>query len=130
MLEYLSVFRTIWPLSCYTSMEVFKIIISVLFGAAGVIQLIGIRALRQQFEEFGYSRVAMFIIGAAEIAGAGLLHHPEASPYAAMGLLMLMLGAIYSHIRVKHNATLMLPALLLAITLIVYLAMYYSQSAA
>ncbi len=46
------------------------------------------------FAEFGYPAWFSYAIGALEIAGVALLLIPRIAPYAALGLVVIMLGAL------------------------------------
>jgi uncharacterized membrane protein YphA (DoxX/SURF4 family) len=81
-----------------------------LFLASGIGKLVGLDAMKETFEHFGYSAEFRLVIGVLETAGAvGLTIRPLVF-WAALGLCGIMVGAIWSH--VLHDPLYMaLPAL-------------------
>lgn len=51
-----------------------------------------------RFEAWGYPEWFMYVIAILEAAGAVGLLIPRIAPYAAGGLMVLMLGAMYTHL--------------------------------
>lgn len=51
-----------------------------------------------QFADWGYASWFSYLIGAAELAGALGLLIPKLARWAALGLIVVMLGAAYTHI--------------------------------
>lgn len=52
----------------------------------------------EQFATWGYPAWFSYLIGAAELAGAVGLLIPKMARYAAIGLILVMLGAIFTHL--------------------------------
>ncbi len=104
-------------------MTILKYILSVLFTLAGMAKLFSAKPIKEQFEEFGLSSKLMLGIGALEILGAIGLQLKEWSIYATIGLLILMLGAVGNHLKVKHPISKVVPSflLLIALAIILYL---------
>src|SRR5215470_1101877 len=70
----------------------------VAYAAAGTSKVLGVEQMRQAFTYFNLPLWFMTFIGACEIAGAiGLLIRPL-SALAALGLAIIMVGAIYMHL--------------------------------
>ena len=73
------------------------------------------KTLREEFEVYGLPLWFMYIVGILKIAAAiGLIlgiWMPVLVPIAAGGLIVLMLGAITMHIKVRDKVTTYLPAL-------------------
>ncbi len=51
-----------------------------------------------RFASWGYSPWFLYLIAALEVAGAIGLLIPRLAPYAAVGLIVIMFGAMYTHI--------------------------------
>ncbi len=94
------------------------------FGIAGSLKLSGNPMSLEIFDRFGYSALFMYFIGACELAGAlGLVLGPiidrRLPRLAALSLLLVMLGAIVSHLLNDASPlTTMIPAVALSMLLI------------
>lgn len=77
------------------------------------------KTLREEFEVYGLPLWFMYVVGILKIAAAiGLIlgiWMPVLVPFAAGGLIVLMLGAITMHIKVRDKVTTFLPALFMFI---------------
>lgn len=51
-----------------------------------------------RFAAWGYPQWFLYVIAVLEAAGAVALFVPRLAPYAAGGLIIVMLGAVYTHI--------------------------------
>ena len=92
-----------------------KIIIAIGFLLAGSAKLLGAKPIAAQFEEFRLSPTIMKMIGLLEVAGAiGLFINPLTF-WVAIGLALLMVGAIGNHLKVKHPFAQSAPASLLLV---------------
>jgi putative oxidoreductase len=69
------------------------------YAAAGTAKLLGADMEVQTFLRFGMSLTFMRLIGACELAGAIGLLIPRFTTWAALGLMIVMGGAIVSHLR-------------------------------
>ncbi len=82
---------------------VLAVLLALAFGMAGVQKLIGAKAMRDSADHLGYSHGSYRIIGALEVLGAaGVLVGLAVWPLgvaAAVGLALLMAGAVVSHLR-------------------------------
>jgi uncharacterized membrane protein YphA (DoxX/SURF4 family) len=76
------------------------IILGVLaYAGAGGAKLVGTAQMAESFARFGLPLWLMTFIGACEVAGAvGLLIRPLSS-WAALGLAVIMVGAVVLHLR-------------------------------
>jgi len=92
-----------------------KIIVTVLFGIAGIAKLLSVKPIKDQFQEFKIPIPMMYLVGILEITGAILLHIESIKLYSTVGLIFLMLGAIVNHIKAKHTIDKSLPSILLLI---------------
>jgi len=105
-------------------MTLLKIVLTIAFALGGGAKVAGAKPLREQFEEFGLPRWSMTAVGLLEIAGAIGLWIPALSFLASLGLLLLMVGAVGSHLKVKHSVSKVAPALVLLILTAVYAVMF------
>lgn len=71
--------------------------IAFMIGSAGVMKLMGVEDLVQNFQKWGYSDIFRYAIGGFEVAGVIGLFIPSVRKLAAMGIIGLMIGAVYTH---------------------------------
>ncbi len=64
----------------------------------GGTKLIGHEMIVENFKKWNYPDAFRYLIGGLEIAGAIGLFIPSLRRWAALGLMGLMLGAIYTHL--------------------------------
>lgn len=96
------------------------------FIAPGVMKLIGNPALVEVFVRFGYPLWFMYFIGAAEVAGAlgiafGGYINKRLPQLAVLGLIILMIGAVGSHIMAGDPITAAVPAVINLVLLALYM---------
>lgn len=91
-----------------TVVFVISLVLAALFILGGVAKLIGIPAMRADADRFGLPYRGFRLIGVMECAGgAGLLTGSLWKPLpvaAAVGLVLLLAGAVTYHVRVKDPA--------------------------
>ncbi|MFD2417277.1 DoxX family protein [Amycolatopsis pigmentata] len=91
-----------------TVVFIFSLVLAVLFVLGGVAKLAGIPAMRADAERFGLPYQGFRLIGVLECAGgAGLLTGSLWKPLpvmAAVGLVLLLVGAVTFHVRAKDPA--------------------------
>jgi putative oxidoreductase len=68
------------------------------YAAAGISKVLGVEQMAQSFTHFHLPLWFMTFIGACEIAGAVGLLIRRLSALAAVGLAIIMVGAIYMHL--------------------------------
>lgn len=90
---------------------------SLAFAAAGIGKLMGVEQMHMSFAAMGLPVAFGYFIGASEIAGAVGLWLRELRVYAAAGLLVIIVGAIYFHL-VYEAAANAVPAVVLGALLI------------
>jgi putative oxidoreductase len=73
-------------------------LLSVLFLFAGGTKLLARPEVLETFTRYGHGDAFRLFVGAAEIAGAIGLWLPRLEFWAALGLIAIMLGAIYTHV--------------------------------
>lgn len=77
---------------------VLAIALAALFAFAGTPKLLGAEQALEGFRSMGYGDGFRLFIGASELAGAIGLLIPSLATWAAAGLLVIMVGAIYTHV--------------------------------
>jgi putative oxidoreductase len=80
---------------------VLTVLLALLFVAAGAGKFTA--DATANFQKFGYSDAFRVFIGVAEIAGGVGLLVPRLAAWAAGGLVIIMAGAVYTHIAVGIN---------------------------
>jgi hypothetical protein len=88
---------------------------AVALGAAGGAKVAAVPDMRRRADHLGFSVTAYRLIGSLELAGvAGLivgLAIPALAMAAAVGLLLMMVGAVISHLRAGDRVKGALPAI-------------------
>lgn len=102
-------------------MNILIIITSVFMFIVGMAKLLGAKPLADQFEEFGLPKAAMYAVGLLEVAAAIALNIDVLTFYTACGMILLMLGAIGNHVKVRHSLSASAPALIVLILSVVIL---------
>jgi len=102
-----------------------KWLLVLFFIAPGIMKLSGQAAMIEAFAGFGYSTAFMYFIGACEVLGAlgiafGKRVHPKLPTLAVTGLIIIMAGAIYSHISSGDPYTAVIPAIVNVVLLAIY----------
>ena len=96
-------------------------LVALTFFAAGAGKVFAIKPSPENFARWELSPTIMRAVGAAEILGAMGLLIPRAAPFAAVGLCLLMLGAIRTGVAYREPLHVALPAVLIALlALVVY----------
>jgi putative oxidoreductase len=95
-----------------------QILLAFLFAVQGLVKLMGSPNWIARFNRWGYPHHFYLVVGAAELAGAGLLLVPKSAKFGALLLSVVMIGAAGTHL--LHNepqvmTTLVLLALLGAV---------------
>ena len=102
-------------------MKIIRGIIFVIFLVEGVTKLLGLDFQVTFIPNWGYSLSFMYIIGALELLGAiGLLIKPLRL-LANIGLIGIMIGALYTHISSGDPIQMMVLAIVASILLVVHL---------
>lgn len=101
-------------------MTVFAIVLAVVYFASGVPKLIGAKPIVEQFDEFGLNRNIRYGVGVAEVAAAVGLFIGGLDTFAAIGMALMMIGALYHHRRAGHALQDSVPAVVVLIASVVY----------
>ncbi|MDD7914041.1 DoxX family protein [Polaribacter ponticola] len=96
-------------------MFVLKIVLAVAFVVAGGFKIFRAKPMVDQFKEFGLPNFGVQLVGTLEVLGAIGLFVPSLSLYATIGLIILMIGAVFNHLKTKHPFKTLAPALILGI---------------
>ena len=109
------------------ALQVVAMPLALVFGALGTAKTLGLRPIRELAAEVGFSTAAYRRIGLLEVAGAiGLLIgliEPLIGVLAGAGLLVLLGGAVVTHIRNGQGAARFAPALVCGVLVVIYLGL-------
>ena len=75
-----------------------RVLLALAFLAAGGAKVAGNPGMRQNLVDMGYPAWSGYLIGSLEVLGAVALLLPRFVRPAALGLLVIMLGAVGSHV--------------------------------
>ncbi|MFS8097719.1 DoxX family protein [Lentzea alba] len=105
---------------------VLAVLVALIFTALGVTKVLALPLARELATHSGFSVTAYRGIGALELAAAtGVLlglTQPLFGALAGVGLLLLLAGALITHLRNKDTLRQIAPALVCALLVIGYLA--------
>lgn len=88
------------------------ILLAVAFLIFGILKLTGAEPLAAKFTKWGYPTWFRLVVGVAEISGAVLLLLPRTTVLGSVGLGLLMVGAVFTHLKVGEGLQ-AIPALVL-----------------
>jgi uncharacterized membrane protein YphA (DoxX/SURF4 family) len=74
------------------------IFLAALYLVAGISKLAGVPTWVERFQAWGYTDMFRVLVALAEIAGAIVLLIPRVASIGAVGLALVMLGAIFTHL--------------------------------
>jgi hypothetical protein len=107
-------------------------LLALAYGAAAIPKIAGAAAMVTAAEEHGFTKGNYQVIGALELAGAvGLVVGLAVAPLgvaAAIGLIVLMGGAVVVHLRAKEAFKTSIPALALGLITVVELVLRIATS--
>ncbi|MPY55991.1 DoxX family protein [Streptomyces spongiae] len=108
-----------------TVLIVLSVLVAAVFFLFGAAKLFALAPMRERAAHGGFSVTAYRGIGALEIAGAaGLLLGlavPMLGVLAGVGLLLLLVGALITHVRNRDRGRDLVPALVCAALVVGYL---------
>ena len=90
---------------------VFVVLLAMGYALAGIGKLTG--AANEMFVGWGYPTWFAIVIGVLEIVGALLLLFPKTTRIAIVGLTVIMLGAVYTHLANGEAIQVLRPAVFL-----------------
>ncbi len=88
------------PAAAHAALWVVSALLAALYLFAGSIKLAGTEQAIVSFQNFGYADAFRLFIGVCEVTGAIGLLIPRLASLAAGGLMLIMVGAAYSHVSV------------------------------
>lgn len=91
-------------------------LLSLAFLITGIMKLTGAEMVRQGFESWGYPIFFMYIIGLCEVAGAIGLWLRRFSYAAKVCIIILMVGAVLTHLVFDSFQEAMTPIVLIILT--------------
>lgn len=103
-----------WPKS--KVQMVVSILLSLAFLASGIMKLAGAEEAVQAFQGFGYPIFFMYVVGLCEVAGAIGLWLGRFSCVAKVCLILLMVGAVGTHLVFDTFAEAVPPIILILLT--------------
>ena len=78
--------------------HVLSVMLALIYLVVGFAQIAGVAGVAESFAQWGYPSWFRIVIGVLELGGGALLLLPKVSPLAAVGLIVLMVGAAYTHV--------------------------------
>jgi putative oxidoreductase len=78
-------------------------LLAALFFFAGAMKLMGSEQIAEQFGKLGFPVWFAYLVGLAEVGGAFLLLAPKVASYGAAFLMLVMIGAVFTTIRVGEG---------------------------
>ena len=95
---------------------VLTVLLSLAFLLSGIMKLTGAEQIRQGFENWGYPIIFMYFIGLCEVAGAIGLWLRRFSFAAKICIILLMAGAVLTHLVFDSFQEAMAPIILIILT--------------
>lgn len=105
-----------WPKSIVQI--VVTVLLSLAFLLSGIMKLTGAEQIRQGFEHWGYPIFFMYVIGICEVAGAIGMWLRRFSYAAKVCIIILMAGAVLTHLAFDTFKEAMAPIILIILTAI------------
>ena len=99
---------------------ILKYILTIAFVFAGGAKVFKAKPMVEQFREFGLPVLAVVVVGVLEVLGAIALWLPGLTVFAAVGLFLIMLGAVANHLKVKHAFKMYAPSLILGLLILAF----------
>ncbi len=95
---------------------VLTVLLTLAFLLSGIMKLTGAEQIRQGFENWGYPIIFMYFIGLCEVAGAIGLWLRRFSFAAKVCILLLMAGAVLTHLVFDGVGEAVAPIILIILT--------------
>lgn len=90
---------------------VLQILLGVFYVAQAVPKLMGNEEVIANFKRWGLPGSFHLVIGGLELFGGLLLFYPKTAAYSAIGLIVLMVGATFTHILNNEGAMVLMPVI-------------------
>jgi putative oxidoreductase len=105
--------------------HIIQVLLGLAFVLIGCLIVVGQKKMVENFSRFGYPQWFRQVIGILEaLGGAGLLAGiwiPFLAGLASAGLVLVMPGAIYSHLRARDSFKHLAPAIVMCLQAIIIL---------
>ena len=95
---------------------ILTVLLTLAFLLSGIMKLTGAEQIRQGFENWGYPIIFMYFIGLCEVAGAIGLWLRRFSFAAKVCILLLMAGAVLTHLVFDGVGEAVAPIILIILT--------------
>jgi uncharacterized membrane protein YphA (DoxX/SURF4 family) len=95
---------------------VLTVLLTLAFLLSGIMKLTGAEQIRQGFENWGYPVIFMYFIGLCEVAGAIGMWLRRFSYAAKVCIILLMAGAVLTHLAFDTFKEAMAPIVLIILT--------------
>ncbi len=95
---------------------VLTVLLALAFLLSGIMKLTGAEQIRQGFENWGYPIIFMYFIGLCEVAGAIGMWLRRFSYAAKVCIILLMAGAVLTHLVFDTFKEAMAPIILIILT--------------
>ncbi|NIJ09622.1 putative membrane protein YphA (DoxX/SURF4 family) [Sphingomonas vulcanisoli] len=80
-----------------------RVLVGVLFLAAGIAKLVGAHQMVIEFDQLGFGPWLRYSTGIAELVGVGLLVQRRTVPLGTAILMAICIGALYAQAAVLHG---------------------------
>ena len=94
---------------------ILSVLLALAFLLAGIPKLLSVAGWIGRFARWGYPRWFLYLIGLVELSGAILLLLPRYAIYGVGILIVVMLGAAYTHVTNGEGLAVVRPLIFLAL---------------
>src|SRR5712691_3793969 len=98
---------------------ILSILLALAFLLAGLPKLLAVTAWIEKFSHWGYPRWSLPLIGLLEVSGAILLLIPRFAIYGVGILIVVMLGAAYTHVANGEGLAVLRPLVFLCFLILI-----------
>ncbi|MFM1931548.1 MAG: hypothetical protein RL226_851 [Bacteroidota bacterium] len=113
--------------------RIVRIVIMVLTGllmvSSGVMKLMPNAAMIDSYARWGVSIEFMYFIGIAELLGGIGIFIPKLRKFAISGLMIIMWGAVFSHIKADEYQALTSPIMVIVMLVLIWVLSAKTKSA-
>ncbi len=103
-------------------LEILRYALAAIFAGVSLLQLAGPRFIRAEFEKWNYPQRFRLAVGVYELIGVALLLMPSTVTLGICWLVLLMFGAIYTHVKTPGQLPrIVLPIFVMAMLLALFL---------
>jgi uncharacterized membrane protein YphA (DoxX/SURF4 family) len=98
---------------------VLQILLGVFYVAQAIPKIMGNEEVMANFKRWGLPGSFHLVIGGLELLGGLLLFYPKTSAYSAIGLIVLMVGAAFTHILNSEGVMVLMPVIPMLLLVVV-----------